>query len=180
MLLKRGNFFNIYLQEKQLLEPKGEKGVENLLPNIYMLGILLFNKRAASSWYSIFIDKYFFRILFIQCKSLYIVLQILLLLITYVYSYEFFGVEPYLLMIYRLWQAVYCFVFAKVQLSTSPLLNLFEVHSHNDGSNIVQTLDFSNGPIGQATAWHVTGLGFKAHCRHTVPPIISKVDQIIC
>lgn len=42
--------FNIYLQEKQWLEPKGEKGVENLLPNIYMLGILLFNKRAASSW----------------------------------------------------------------------------------------------------------------------------------
>ena len=42
----------LYLQEKQLLEPKGEKGVENLLPNIYMLGILLFNKRAASSWYS--------------------------------------------------------------------------------------------------------------------------------
>eukprot|EP00111_Clytia_hemisphaerica_P005366 TCONS_00015509-protein len=33
---------------KQTLEPRGEKGVQNLLPNIYMLGVLLFNRRAAS------------------------------------------------------------------------------------------------------------------------------------
>lgn len=35
--------------EKQTLKPIGEKGVANLLPNIYMLGILLFNRRAAGA-----------------------------------------------------------------------------------------------------------------------------------